>query len=107
MVTNDALDLLLPWVEFCSPATSCHPSTQEVWEERLSVKAEARKVLESLSLYLIHCFQFPSLACWGRKTPFNLPVVVDRPLVAFLLVIFTPGKVQAHLHLGLPDFLPT
>lgn len=87
-------DFLLYWVEFCSPTQSCHPSFQEVWVEKFPLKAEAKKVLESLSLHLVHFSQFPSLAYWGRNTSFDLSVVADRPVVA-LLVIFNPGQVQA------------
>lgn len=70
------------------------------------MKAEARKVLESLSLYLVHCYEFPILAYWGGNTTFDVPVVADRPVVT-LLVIFTPGQGQHQLHVGLPDLLPT
>lgn len=90
---------------FAPPAQSCHSHTQEVWEERFPVKAEARKILDSLSLHIVYCYQFPSLAYWGRNASFDLLVVADRPIVA-LLVIYTPGQVQLQLHLGLLDHLP-
>ena len=62
-----------------------------------------REVVEYLSLLLICCYQFASLAHKGGCTFFDLPFLVDIPVEDLLVILCIPRQVQLQLHLGLTD----
>lgn len=87
---------------FVPPATFCHPSIHPLkrcgkrgcqWRLRqgkfLSPSVFTLSIVSSILVLLTR----------GRKTSFDLPVV------ALVVVIFTPGQVQLDLHLGLPPYI--
>ncbi|KAK4811032.1 hypothetical protein QYF61_015736 [Mycteria americana] len=71
---------------------SCGPSTREVWEERLPVKTEAKKLL--------------STSAFSSSVVTSLPVVFISG-EALLVILCIPCQVQLQLRLGLPDPIPT
>jgi len=82
---------------------SCSPSTGEVWEERLPVKTEAKNVVEYLSLLLVRCYQSCSL---GGYTFFNLPLLVDIPVEALIIILSILCQIWLQTCLGLHDLIP-
>lgn len=100
-------DLLLQWEGLWSSwYPSCSPSTQEVWEKRLPVKTEAKKLLSYSSISLSVVTNFRTLFNWGY-TFFNLFFLDDIPLEAHLVILCILCQVPLQLCLDLPHPIPT
>ncbi|KAK4816375.1 hypothetical protein QYF61_016279 [Mycteria americana] len=81
------------------------PSTGEVWEERLPVKTEAKKLLSTSAFSSSNVTSLPVVFIRGYAF-FDLPFLTDIPVEA-LIILCIPGQVQLQLCIGLPDPIPT
>lgn len=99
-------DLLLQWEGFCfpSPSFSVHPlkkcgKSDCHWRLR-------KKVVEYISLLLVHSHQFATLV-YHRSYPFfDFPFLVDVPIET-LLILCVLSQAQLQLCHGSPDPIPT
>jgi len=65
------------------------------------VKTEAKKVIEYLSLLLILCYQFASLAYQGKCTSFDLPFLADISVEDLFLLFASLAKFSSSCALAL------
>ncbi|KAK4806893.1 hypothetical protein QYF61_012614 [Mycteria americana] len=100
-------DLILVGGTLLPQSPSCGLSTREVWEERLPLKTEAKKLLSTSAFSLSVVTSLPVLLVRGGYAFFDLPFLADLPIEPLIIILCVPCQVQLQLRLGLPDPIPT